>query len=104
MEFKNRRFRFFDEVYSLEFVNSIDPSDEEGHSFGYTDLVAKRVVIALKDRDGKAHSEAHIKSILRHELFHLALLEGQYLNEGVDEPLVEWLSKSLGIFIKEKLI
>ena len=35
---------------------------------------------------------------------HVILLEGQYLNEGADEPLVEWLAKSLGILIKEKLI
>lgn len=104
MEFKNRKFRFFDEVYQLEFVDFIVPENEEGHTFGYTDLVSKKVIIALKDRNGKPYSEAHIKSVLRHELFHMVLLEGQYLEEGVNEPLVEWLSKSLGILMKEKLI
>lgn len=104
MEFKNRRFRFFDEVYSLEFVDSISNPDEDAHSFGYTDLVSKRIVIALRDNGGKLHSESHIRNIIRHELMHVILLEGQYLVEGADEPLVEWLAKSLGILIKEKLI
>lgn len=104
MEFKNRKFRFFDEVYSLEFVESITNPDESAHSFGYTDLVSKRIVIALRDNTGKLHSESHIRNIIRHELMHVILLEGQYLDEGADEPLVEWLAKSLGILIKEKLI
>lgn len=104
MEFKNRKFKFFDEVYSLEFVDAISNPDESAHSFGYTDLVSKKIVIALRDNEGKLHSESHIRNIIRHELVHVILLEGQYLDEGADEPLVEWLAKSLGILIKEKLI
>lgn len=104
MEFKNRKFRFFDEVYSLEFIDSISLPNEDEHSFGYTDLVSKKIVISLRDNEGKPHSESHIRNIIRHELIHVILLEGQYLDEGADEPMVEWLAKSLGILIKEKLI
>ena len=104
MEFKNRRFRFFDEVYSLEFVDSITNPDEDAHSFGYTDLVSKRIVIALRDNGGRPHSESHIRNIIRHELMHVILLEGQYLSEGADEPLVEWLAKCIGILLNNKIL
>lgn len=103
MEFKNKKFRFFDEVYSLEFVDSISINDD-GHSFGYTDLVAKKIVISTKDNDGKPHSESHIRNIIRHELMHVILFEGQYLDEGADEPLVEWLAKCTGILINNKVL
>lgn len=101
MEFKNRAFKFFNEVYSIRYVDHIDSGDDNTYSFGCTDLVNKVITIALKGSDGKRYSDAHIAQILRHELVHVMLAEGQYLEENLDESLVEWLAKCIGI-LKEK--
>lgn len=41
---------------------------------------------------------------LLHELFHAILKEGQYLSCADDEPLVEWLARSINEAIKKKII
>lgn len=101
MDFKNCTFKFFNEVYSIRYVDHIDSEDDNTYSFGCTDLVNKVITIALKGSDDKRYSDSHIKQILRHELVHVILAEGQYLEENLDEPLVEWLAKCIGI-LKEK--
>lgn len=101
MEFKNRTFKFFNETYSIRYVDHIDSEEDGTYSFGCTDLVNKVITIALKGSDGKQYSSAHLEQILRHELVHVILAEGQYLEESLNESLVEWIAKCIGI-LKEK--
>lgn len=101
MEFKNRAFKFFNETYSIRYVDHIDSEEDGTYSFGCTDLVNKVITIALKGSNDRQYSNTHIEQILRHELVHVILAEGQYLEESLNESLVEWIAKCIGI-LKEK--
>lgn len=104
MEFKNRTFKFFDETYSIRYVDHIDSEEDSTYSFGCTDLVNKVITIATKSPSGKPYSEKHIRQIIRHELVHIILAEGQYLGESLNESLVEWIAKCIGILREKGLI
>lgn len=98
MEYKNKRFKFFNSTWTIKYIKdpikSIDTSDE-GVIFGITKPAQKEILIALLDDTGKPYSKEHIEETLKHELIHMIFHEGQYNSCYVDEPLVEWVAKSL---------
>lgn len=106
MEFKNRKFRFLDSVWKIEFVDRCPllEGQEGGTNFGLCDPDRKVITIGLKDIDGKPYAKEQVLNTLRHELVHMVFFEGQYLACFNDEPLCEWLAKSIGILIKSKII
>lgn len=106
MEFKDRKFRFMDSVWKIKFVDRCPLlSDQEGGTnFGLCDPDRRIITIGTKDADGRPYSKEQVLKTLRHELFHLILFEGQYVNCYGDEPLVEWLAKSTSILQKQNLL
>lgn len=107
MKFKNKKFTFMDSVYTIKFVDRVllmKGQDKESTNFGTFDPDSKEILIGLKDKNGRPFSERQIKNTLRHELMHMVLFEGQYLGCYSDEPLVEWLAKSIGILLMNKLL
>lgn len=60
---------------------------------GVTDGNLKTIKIRLLNREGKPVPEKELEITLLHELFHAILDEGQYLNNSMDEPLIEWLAR-----------
>ena len=107
MEFKDRKFNFFGDVWSIKYVDHaplIEGQEEGTFNGGVLSPLKRTIYISTKWPDGKPISEETVKNSLRHELAHLIFLSGQYLNCYEDEPLVEWVTKSLGVFLKSHLI
>lgn len=108
MEFKNRKFKFMDSVYTIRFVDQCElfgGQDEGGFNFGIFDPKNKTITISTKNPDtGKPFPKDQVMQTLRHELMHMVMFEGQYLDSYADEPLVEWLGKALGILLKNKIL
>lgn len=107
MEFKNRKFTFINSVYTIKFVDRVPlmrGQDDESTNFGTFDPDSKEILIGLKDKNGKPFPEKQVMNTLRHELVHMILFEGQYLTSYSDEPLVEWLAKSIGVLLTNKLL
>lgn len=103
MQYKDKTFKFLNATYTIKYVNTI-PSDEEGVVFGQCNIVDRIILIATKSPEGKPYPKDRIEQTLRHELMHMILFEGQYLTSYSDEPLVEWLAKSIGVLLTNKLL
>lgn len=107
MEFKDRKFKFMDSVWTVKFVDRVellDGQDPQATNFGLCDADRRLITIGLKDAGGKPYRKEQVLQTLRHELMHMIMFEGQYLECFNDEPLVEWLAKSIGILIKVKVL
>lgn len=89
MEFKNRKFKIFDSIWSIKFEDKYFKADEGGTLLGETDPNTRTIRISLRDINGNPYKEDNIRVTVLHELFHAIFLEGQYLNEYNDEPIVE---------------
>lgn len=107
MEFKDRKFKFMDSVWTIKFVDRVellDCQDPAATNFGLCDADRRIITIGLKDADGKPYRKEQVLQTLRHELMYMILFEGQYLTCFNDEPLCEWLGKSIGILLKQNVI
>lgn len=107
MEFKDRKFKMFDETWYIKYVDHapLTPDqDEDAFNGGLISPTRRTIFISTKWPDGKPISKESVENSLRHELAHLILLSGQYLSCYNDEPLVEWIAKSLGILLKQHVI
>ena len=93
MNNKNRTIKIFNSTYKLLYVNEIESEDTDRTTMGVTDGNLKTIKIRLLNREGKPVPEKELEITLLHELFHAILDEGQYLNNSMDEPLVEWLAR-----------
>lgn len=108
MELKDRKLKFMDSIYTIRFVDAcelIDGQDEGGFNFGVFDPKGKVITISTRNPEtGKPFPKEQVMQTLRHELMHMILFEGQYLECYADEPLVEWLAKSVGILLRNKIL
>ena len=108
MEFRDRKFKFMDTVYTIRFVDRCpvaENQDNDAFNFGLFDPRTHVIYITLKDPEtGKPYPKGQIMNVLRHELVHMLFFEGQYHDCNEDEPLVEWLSKGLGLLLRQDLL
>lgn len=107
MEFRDRKFKFMDSVWTIRFVDRVplmEDQDPAATNFGLCDADRRTITIGLKDADGRPYRKEQVIQTLRHELMHMILFEGQYLTCFSDESLVEWLAKSVGILLKAGLL
>lgn len=107
MEFKDRKFKFMDSVWTIKFVDRVELLDEqapEATNFGLCDADRSLITIGLKDADGKPYRKEQVIQTLRHELMHMIMFEGQYLTCFTDEPLIEWLAKSVRVLLKTGIL
>jgi hypothetical protein len=107
MEFKNRTFKFFGQVWSIKFVDHAPMTEgqvEGAFNNGVIIPTERTIWISTKWPNGKAIDKETIENTVRHELVHMIFLNGQYLNCYDDEPLVEWTAKAIGQLIKSNLI
>lgn len=107
MEFKDRKFKFMDSVWTVRFVDRVElleDQDPTATNFGLCDADRRTITIGLKDADGKSYPKEQVLKTLRHELMHMIMFEGQYVTCFNDEPLVEWLAKSIGLLLKQRVL
>lgn len=104
MEFKNRKFKIFDSIWSIKFENKHFKAEDVGTIFGETDPNTRTIRISLKDINGNPYKEDNVRVTVLHELLHAIFFEGQYLSEYNDEPIVEWSAKCLNSLINQHII
>ena len=77
MEFKNRTFKFFGQVWSIKFVDhaSLTEGQVEGAFNGGVIIPTERTIeISTKWPNGKAIDKETIENTVRHELVHMIFL------------------------------
>lgn len=104
MEFKNRKFKIFDSTWNIKFEDKYFKADEGGTLLGEADPNTRTIRISLRDINGNPYKEDNIRVTVLHELFHAIFLEGQYLNEYNDEPIVEWSAKCINSLLNQHVI
>lgn len=100
MEIKNRKINIYGTIFNIRFEDKV--TDEEGN-FVFGKVRNRTIYISTKDVEGKKIPKEEIDITILHELFHAILESGQYWNADQDEPLVEWLARSINSLLKQGL-
>jgi Zn-dependent peptidase ImmA (M78 family) len=98
MEITNRKINIYGTNFYIKFEDQV--TDEKGnYIFG---KVQNRIIsISTKDMENKKLPKEEVEITVLHELFHAILESGQYWSSNEDEPLVEWLARSINSLIKQ---
>lgn len=97
MEYKDRTIDIFGSKWKLKFVDKIDLEDDSNPD-GITDANKRLIAISTNQSDNE------VMITLLHELIHAVLDTGQYLSSSQDEPMVEFVARSLYSLTKQGLI
>lgn len=97
MEYKDRTIDIFGSKWKLKFVDKIDLEDDSNPD-GITDANKRLIAVSTNQSDNE------IIITLLHELIHVILDTGQYLNSSQNEPMVEFVARSLYSLTKQRLI
>jgi len=97
-------FDLFDTSWIIKFVKKTQ-SKRDGHwIFGHSNIVKNTVKVSINDDKGKPLDDETIQITALHELVHSILATGQYLEETQDEPMVEWIARSIRALYKQGVI
>lgn len=97
MEYKDRTIDIFGSKWKLKFVDKIDLEDGSNPD-GITDANKRLIAVSTNQSDNE------VMITLLHELIHAILDTGQYLNSSQNEPMVEFVARSLYSLTKQRLI
>lgn len=97
MEYKDRTIDIFGSKWKLKFVDKIDLEDDSNPD-GITDANKRLIAISTNQSDNE------VMITLLHELIHAVLNTGQYLSSSQNEPMVEFVARSLYSLTKQGLI
>lgn len=97
MEYKDRTIDIFGSKWKLKFVDKIDLEDDSNPD-GITDANKRLIAVSTNQSDNE------VMITLLHELIHAILDTGQYLNSSQNEPMVEFVARSLYSLTKQRLI
>lgn len=97
MEYKDRTIDIFGSKWKLKFVDKIDLEDDLNPD-GITDVNKRLIAVSTNQSDNE------VMITLLHELIHAILDTGQYLNSSQNEPMVEFVARSLYSLTKQRLI
>lgn len=97
-------FDLFGTSWIIKFVKKTQ-SKRDGHwIFGHSNIMKKTVKVSINDDKGKPLDDETIQITALHELVHSILTTGQYLEETQDEPMVEWIARSIRALYKQGVI
>lgn len=97
MEYKDRTIDIFGSKWKLKFVDKIDLEDDSNPD-GITDANKRLIAVSTNQSDNE------VMITLLHELIHAILDTGQYLSSSQNEPMVEFVARSLYSLTKQGLI
>ena len=95
MKDRIKSVKILNTVYSIKWVDIINPDEEDSFYWGTSDYLRKVITVALLNIDGKKFTEKELKETLMHEIIHAILNEGKYVDETNNEQLVEFLTRCL---------
>lgn len=96
-KFKNRTIDIFGSKWRIKYVDEIKV-DDDTYVLGTTNCKDK-VILIDKNQDIN-----EISITILHELFHAIMLTGQYLGSNEDEPLIEFLARSINSLMKQNML
>ena len=101
---ETKKFKIFGEPWDIKWIDCIkNPENPEMWRFGETDTGEHLIRISTQTIKGKPIKARSQEVTKMPELLHAILDEGQFLDESVNEPLVEWIAKCL-VSLKEQKI
>lgn len=90
---KNRTIDLFGSKWKIKYVDKVISDDHM--IYGITIPNKREIHISTKNDDDSPIPNEEISLTLYHELIHAILITGQYIGASDDEPLVEWLARSM---------
>ena len=101
-DFNNKQFDIFGTIFTIKLVDTLDKEDNLLH-YGLTkgnirEVRISREVIKAKQPD----SELYLTLV--HEIVHIILDTGQWLEESGNEALVEWLARCIISLLKQDIL
>lgn len=102
---EQKKFKIFGEPWEIKWIDCIrNPEDRDMWRFGETDTGEHLIRISTQTIKGKPIKARSQEVTKMHELLHAILDEGQFLDEAVNEPLVEWIAKCLVSLKEQKML
>lgn len=101
------KFKIFDSNWTIKFKENVFTQLEDGRevwAFGIAEPAERRIFISTKTEGGNDIPPIELKLTILHEIIHAFLVTGQYLENNMDEPLVEWLARCVYNAISNKTI
>lgn len=101
---KEEKFDLFGSNWTIKYGDKIEVEGENDFQFGLTDYINRVISVAIKDNQGEPLPEEEVEMCKLHELIHAILGTGMYGEISGDEPLVEWLARSIYSLRKQDII
>ena len=105
---KEETFDLFGSPWRVIYCDKIEIEGEENcedkFQFGITDYTNRVISVATKSKSGEDLPESEVQITKLHEIMHCLLTTGMYCSYSDDEPLVEWLARSIYSLRKQEII
>ena len=100
--FNNKQFDIFGTTFTIKLVDTLDANDNLLH-YGLTEGNTKEIRISKEVMKAK-QPDSELYLTLVHEIVHVILDTGQWLEESGKEPLVEWLARCIISLLKQDIL
>lgn len=98
-------FELFGTSWVIKFVKKTESKNKDKHwIFGHSSLMEKTIRVSVNNNENKPVDAETIQNTALHELVHTILTTGQYLDETRNEPMVEWIARSIQSLYKQKIL
>ena len=94
-----KKIKIAGDDYKISFVDRVAVDDMD-FVFGLSDFANREIFLAVKDRKGKELPVSVVETTLYHELTHILLDAGQYLDLSAQEFIVEWVGRCIKDIVK----
>lgn len=100
---KKIKFKFFERMWEINLVDKLPYCEKNQFRFGESDMIVGVINVAVKDDNGLDLPKDVILMTILHEIFHMILGTGAYHDANSDEPLVEWMARSMYNLMSQNL-
>ena len=101
-DFNNKQFDIFGTIFTIKLVDTLDADDNLLH-YGLTEGNIREVRISREVIKAK-QPDSELYLTLVHEIVHVILDTGQWLEESGNEALVEWLARCIISLLKQDIL
>lgn len=100
-----KTFRLFGTTWTIYLQRKVESHQEDKHwIFGHSSIMSRAIRVSVNDKNDVPLPSETIKTTALHELVHTILTSGQYLEATQDEPMVEWIARSLQSLYEQKVL
>ena len=100
-----KTFRLFGTTWTIHMQRKVESHKEDRHwIFGHSSIMDQSIRVSVNNKEDKPLPTETVKTTALHELVHAILPNGQYLEETQNEPMVEWIARSIQSLYEQKVI